>query len=174
MPRRLRVPKERASDVNPFVYELLITGQRPPPPTEAASSGAYFECFQLSSERPVYRERLRGIWLELCAELLADWIAERAGSRPAAWWWFDAAEPRARVGGTGTPAHLPECLCGIPTSWFEIDQDDPPRFESQATYLDRHGLLTPAERRVLTARDFAPEILTLAADDDDDRAGGAD
>jgi hypothetical protein len=44
--------------------------------------------------------------------------------------------------------------------------EDPPRFESQASYLDRHGLLTPGERRVLTAIDFAPEILDLTADDE--------
>jgi hypothetical protein len=36
--------------------------------------------------------------------------------------------------------------------------DDPPRYEAQASYCDRHGVLRPDERRVLTARDFEPEI----------------
>lgn len=37
-----------------------------------------------------------------------------------------------------------------------IDPADPPRFESEATYLDRHGLLTAAERRRLPADAFVP------------------
>lgn len=37
------------------------------------------------------------------------------------------------------------------------DPGDPPAYESQAAFLKRHGLLTAAERRRLTARDFEPE-----------------
>ena len=33
---------------------------------------------------------------------------------------------------------------------------DPPLFESEASYLDRLGLLTKAERQALTAADFQP------------------
>jgi hypothetical protein len=44
--------------------------------------------------------------------------------------------------------------------------DDPPRFEAQATYCDRHGVLRPDERRVLTARDFEPEIADLTAEEE--------
>jgi hypothetical protein len=40
-----------------------------------------------------------------------------------------------------------------------IDENDSPRYESQAAYLERHGLLTPAERRRLTEKDFAPEVV---------------
>ena len=47
-------------------------------------------------------------------------------------------------------------------------REDPPRFESQATYLERHGLLPPAERRRLTAQDFAPESLVIEDDDEPD------
>jgi hypothetical protein len=38
------------------------------------------------------------------------------------------------------------------------DPRDPPRYESQAAYLDRHELLLPGERERLTKADFAPEV----------------
>jgi hypothetical protein len=40
-----------------------------------------------------------------------------------------------------------------------FDPDNPPRFESQASYLDRHALLLPSERRRLRREDFEPEVL---------------
>ena len=46
----------------------------------------------------------------------------------------------------------------------------PPQFESQATYLDRHGLLTPAERTGLSESDFAPERVNHYDSRDDDGA----
>jgi hypothetical protein len=38
-----------------------------------------------------------------------------------------------------------------------IDPDDPPLYESQAAYLERHGLFLPGERRRLRKADFEPE-----------------
>lgn len=46
--------------------------------------------------------------------------------------------------------------------------DDPPTFESEAAYLERHGLLTAAERRRLPAGAFDPEVLAIDADDEID------
>ena len=43
------------------------------------------------------------------------------------------------------------------------DPDDPPIFESQAAYLERHGLLTPAEKGALTPEAFEPESVCFAA-----------
>jgi hypothetical protein len=45
-----------------------------------------------------------------------------------------------------------------------IDPADPPRFESQAVYLDRHGLLTATERAYLKRHPelMAPEAVTTA------------
>jgi hypothetical protein len=40
-----------------------------------------------------------------------------------------------------------------------IDVNDPPRFESQASYLKRHGLLLPGEAKRLKAADFEPELV---------------
>lgn len=47
-----------------------------------------------------------------------------------------------------------------------IDPDDPPRYESQAAYLERHGLLLPGERERLSEADFEPEAVEPPEDDD--------
>jgi hypothetical protein len=106
---------------------------------------------------------------------LADWIAESPGRRPQQWWEFDAPEPRQRLGGIGTTqreAGLAIGLSyslGIPRGWIStadvarwgrgvaIDPDDPPTFESEASYLQRHCLLFPGEKRRLKPADFEPE-----------------
>lgn len=115
------------------------------------------------------------LWEAHKADVLAEFIRKNPGRRPALWWEFDSPEPlRRRLGGTGDPVHGVPPRCGIPAEWeappwpgrqggpwgTPPNPRDPPRFESQAAYLDRHGLLTPAERRKLTAADFEPEILT--------------
>jgi hypothetical protein len=47
-----------------------------------------------------------------------------------------------------------------------LDPNDPPRFEGEASYLQRHGLFLPGEAARLTPTAFEPEV--LAAGDDDD------
>ena len=87
-------------------------------------------------------------------------------------------EPRKRLGGTGTPKYevlnyVPDFDLGIPTLWVTprdveyytdlageaVDPMRPPCFESQATYLKRHNLLTKAEEKQLKPKSFEPEIL---------------
>lgn len=164
-------------------------------------------------------EEQAAAWATIRARILREWISRRPGTRPWAWWRFDAprwrrqdvpqrqqnlgdwaftyqCEPRQRVGGTGTVAYevfnlVPEHKYGLPTkfvsAWDEayfngrakdihgnpigteyrngqfkgraIDPRDPPRYESQAAYLDRHGLLTESERRRLTDAAFEPETV---------------
>jgi hypothetical protein len=136
------------------------------------------------------RPTLAAWWRAVRNELLRDWIAAHPGRRPHAWWALgDAPEPhRRRLGGVGTPCHevlayVPSFKFGIPVYWITagevgpasanraepfrgraIDPDDPPRYESQATFLDRHGLLSAAERMALPADAFEPEVI-LPADD---------
>jgi hypothetical protein len=93
MPRKLRIPKARYQDVNPFMLDYLRTGQRRPP-VNSASSRAWWQCFRITGPQDHGRGALREIWTELREELLDIWIAERPGTRPAAWWLFDA--PRWR------------------------------------------------------------------------------
>jgi hypothetical protein len=101
-----------------------------------------------------------------------EWIKESPGTRPSVWWTVESPEPRRRLGGTGQPGSR-HMYHGVPASWSwplpaeyvgkfiggppPCDPNDPPTFESQATYLRRHGLLFPGERDRLTAEDFEPE-----------------
>jgi hypothetical protein len=98
----------------------------------------------------------------------------------------DIPELRRRVGGIGDPAYehsalVPHLDCAVPdhfvtvedVEWYRnegeefsgipLDPNDPPAYESQATYLDRLTLLTPAERRRLRKKDFKPEIVKVPA-----------
>src|SRR5829696_9555016 len=51
-----------------------------------------------------------------------------------------------------------------PFAGVSIDPDNPPRYESEAEYLRRHGLLTRGEERRLTPADFEPEMLVDETD----------
>ncbi len=46
--------------------------------------------------------------------------------------------------------------------WPAVDPDNRPRFEAQATFLDRHGLLKADERRRLPPDAFDPEAVVIA------------
>jgi hypothetical protein len=46
--------------------------------------------------------------------------------------------------------------------------DDPPTFESQATYLERHDLLLDGERERIPPAGWQPEALAVLVDDEPD------
>jgi hypothetical protein len=56
-------------------------------------------------------------------------------------------------------------------SGVAIDPDDPPTLESQAAYLERHGMFLPGEPKRLTDDDFEPESVMPAPDLELDRNG---
>jgi hypothetical protein len=94
------------------------------------------------------------------------------------WWKYSAPSPRARLGGIGDPlfacggAYVEQYEFGVPTDWrvrddhFErgvpLSTDDPPLFESSATYLRRLKVLQPGEARRLRRRDFWPEVVRVS------------
>ena len=126
-------------------------------------------------------DRSRDLWRQHREPILTVWMAAHPGTRPAAWWWYDAPEPhRRRVGGIGDGievfGHGQAYDCGIPRYWVQdgdddpdaardpddgtsIDPEDPPRFESQAAYLDHHQLLTREERGRLRRKDFERDAI---------------
>jgi len=132
-------------------------------------------------------------WPSVRDRMFADWIAKHPGTRPWAWWRFDAPrqkapararawagfpDPRRRLGGTGTPKHealnyVKSYAWGVPDQWITdqddvkqptIDEDDPPQFESQAAYLRRHGLLTADESASLLDTAFDPVLLGMVCE----------
>lgn len=121
--------------------------------------------------------RYRDLWKRACENVMAFWIERYPGTRPQAWWDFDAprqtpgthpecwldgkmCQPRKQLGSTGVSAHevlaiLPSYDHGIPKVWERGSKDNLPLFESQAAYLKRHGLLTGKEEKL--ELDFTPE-----------------
>lgn len=67
-------------------------------------------------------DTLRAAWQQHGEALTAEHVAAHPGSRPWGWWRYDAPEPRQMAG----------------RDW-----------EPELPYLERHGLLTPAEREAL-------------------------
>jgi hypothetical protein len=114
-------------------------------------------------------DAMRRAWDELRHDLLPAFIAEHPGTRPYAWWVFDAPERRQRTDGVVHPfddrkrrQHVenvarkypafretayklhrgrPRCLC--------VPDDFAAQYESELQYLDRLDLLTPEERAEL-------------------------
>ena len=109
------------------------------------------------------------VWLERWPRLAED---GGPGTRPPAWWRYEAPGPRL-VGGripetvtvlrggwkeiqTPRSAADPawrEAITGgfprywpLPNGWYSADEFD---YETEEAYLDRHGLLTDAERKAL-------------------------
>jgi hypothetical protein len=114
-------------------------------------------------------DAMRKAWELMRADLLAKWIREKPGTRPYAWWKFDAPERRQRTDNVVHPfddrvrrRHVeevgrknpvfrrvayelfygkPRCLC--------VKDDFTAQYESETTYLYRLNLLTDAERKEL-------------------------
>jgi hypothetical protein len=94
-------------------------------------------------------------WADLGHDLLELHIAHHPGTRPWGWWVSVAPERRQRVDGKphphddgSVPVHLRQLWYGLPKSLHTEDHFQA-IYETQASYLCRVRLLTPAERRAL-------------------------
>jgi hypothetical protein len=127
---------------------------------------------------------LKALWRDHGDRIVEEHVEQFPGTRPEHWWSYSAPrsprgtypgrfydgklpEPRERLGGTGTPdyearAVVPSFSFGVPDGWIDIDRDDMPLFESEATYLKRHGLLFPGEAKRLMKEDWEPEPVAEA------------
>jgi hypothetical protein len=115
-------------------------------------------------------DAMRKAWEELRHELLPEWIREHPGTRPYAWWKFDAPEPRRhmephewgaafkmllaeRGGATGTKGGRPKAGGNHATiARLSRELGVPERtakYESEVGYLMRLNLLTDDERKEL-------------------------
>jgi hypothetical protein len=52
-----------------------------------------------------------------------------------------------------------------PFQGVAVDPDEPPTYESEASYLDRLGLFLPGEKRRLKATDFEPHVVSYIDED---------
>ncbi|MFA9477109.1 hypothetical protein ACERK3_02260 [Phycisphaerales bacterium AB-hyl4] len=118
-------------------------------------------------EFPCDTERRRA-WEVLRDDLLPEWIADHPGTRPWAWWRYDAPERRQRVDGPPHPFDNPERIehiehiaskpkaagdykqamyrlyYGRPASLCVLD-DFHAVYETEVEYLSRLDLLTADE-----------------------------
>jgi hypothetical protein len=126
------------------------------------------------------RTELAGAWQFLAPQILREWIRRKpragdhggAGTRPAAWWCFDARERRRRVDGKPHPFDNPERrakIAGIVAQYphrapdldylyygglgaFVVPDDHEAVFESEYEYLKRLNLLLPGEAELYAER----------------------
>jgi hypothetical protein len=116
-------------------------------------------------------EAKRQAWEASRAELLREWIGRHPGTRPWAWWAYDAPEGgrRRRLNGVHPfdcpkrrahvnkiakqPDAAPDYLeqmhklsFGVPNAYC-VEDDWKAEYESEADFLKRYGLLTSAEAR---------------------------
>lgn len=152
MPRPRRLARSRSGHVLPPVAWRYLC-DLPEPGDEDTQEWAEFVLLNT----PMMAHEAWAAWK---AQAVVEHAARYPGHRPHLWWRHDAPEPRRQVGGRpGQPGVLLMGY-GIVVS-YPADPDDPPRFESQAAYLRRHGLLLPGELRRLTAAAFEPEIVVV-------------
>jgi hypothetical protein len=169
--RRTRHLKPTISDA---VLRYLTTGE---------NEEKDFDVFLLTCENDC--SELQGLWQIAKDGIMADWLKKSPCTRPWAWWEFDAPRhdtgtgayfeplpiPRQRLGGKGQtssqkwPAVVPRYDRAIPSSWADIDPEDPPTFESEAAYLQRHGLLSEAETHYLEKHPELMEPETVTNDE---------
>jgi hypothetical protein len=153
-----RRAKERLEPLSETVQHFLLTGNYP----ERSQFELWVEVWLLNDEQK--RQR----WEEHRDELLAEWGAAHPATRPWAWWRYEALEPRQCVSGaelllpTLAPGDWQWCWkedFGIPgfVQCRPDGFDGLPEVESEAAYLDRHRLLSRAERSQLGEDAFDPE-----------------
>jgi hypothetical protein len=217
---RRRVARSLVPEMSEVLINYLLTGGLPESSPTGGMPREWFEVYRMTAHPAAFRAD----WQVVREALLSMWKQDKPGTRPWAWWAFDAprwrredmparvqsitaldcAEPRRRLGGIGTPDYevlntWPSFDRGVPTSWPSRWQvayyngrardihgnrigkdyheghfaglaprvDDPPLFESEAAYLKRHGFLTAAERRALSAHAFAPVAIDVPPDEPD-------
>ena len=121
-------------------------------------------------------EAMHRAWRAVRGEVLPQWTKAHPGTRPHAWWRFDAAERRRRIDGPCHPFENPERIArvdeiaaqpGTPPTYrnemyalhygkprsLMLRDDFEAVYESEAAYLDRLDLLTAAERGALADAD---------------------
>jgi hypothetical protein len=172
MPVKRRSPKLRLSAALPPAAWAFITDQPFPEGTHSIERFWLQHSMQTGHIHATDGYSVESAWRQFREDILENCIAEHPGTRPRCWWVYDAP----RLNGTTLPE--PRCRIGRPTasgqSTYEGPREDDARYlggcglmplggvyESQWTYLARHGLLLPSEQplaHLAPERIPAPEI----------------
>lgn len=153
--KRAPIRKDPYRRISEAAIAYLLYGTEPGPGMPGS-----WEVYSLKFDDLNEKGILHQMWRQHGAKLLESFVCSNPGKRPLAWWRLQSAGPRLKVCGTGKtmadeyPAWVPHYTFGIPDSWHEIDEENPPYFESEAAYLKRLKLLPSAEAKKLTEKDF--------------------
>lgn len=108
---------------------------------------------------PPAADQALAAWHAVRIGVLQKWITTHPGTRPLAWWRYEAPTPHRRiVEGRGRLLPGDPLICGWPENL--IDRTSHVVIESQASYLKRHKLLSPEEERALPPEAFTPAAWT--------------
>ena len=132
MPRKTR-RKKRTNQYNEWHLHQLATGH----------------CYIAGTAFDDDMEALKVAWEQLRDRFMEVWKVEFAGTRPHAWWKFDAPERRQRIDGNPHPFDQLEredtgLYYGKPNMLICKD-DFMAEYEGQLEYLLRLGLIEPEE-----------------------------
>ena len=128
MPRVRRRPKRRRIGYTKGQVEHLLSGYQ--------SCG---DDFGREVRGTLDVEAMREAWITLRDELLPQWIAENPGTRPYAWWQFDAPERRQRIGTRRYLYPLAEIDHTTPEPHYEFIADDKPHpFDNPSVPSESH------------------------------------
>lgn len=128
----IRARRRPSADVSPVAWAILRDDE---PPADGDPWEAYIHEWH-PDEGPPSRVHpsLRQCWEACRDEILPEWIAERPGTRPRAWWRWDYPE-------------APPLPTGRGVSSFK----EAPPADEQVAILRRLGLLTYPEIEALAA-----------------------
>jgi len=139
MPSRRRRRRRTRADQDGGLRMYLLTGRFPGDDFRHYVEGA-----------PDVQRDAEAAWQVVGAALTADWVAEHPGSRPFAWWLFQAPELRRerpgrvaalckQFGWQSVPADFRGPRYGMANPRF------PELYETETEYLARLNLLLPGE-----------------------------
>ena len=157
MARKKIKAKNRREPTPAWLVEYLISGKEP-----GIKEPGCLECFQIRGDKIRGGDQVQDVWKKERAGIFKHCKLNTPGQRPWAWWEFDAPEPRLKISGGGLPSHekypsvLPCFFMGVSRYFNDIDENDPPIYESEAAYLKRHNLLSKSEELLLSDADFKP------------------
>ena len=93
--KRMRKPRSIKESVPEGVIGLLETGELKQPGANPLTMWLLY----LSSKRPGKEDKLRLYWEELKGDILQSWRRQFPGTRPYAWWKYDAPPPEELADG---------------------------------------------------------------------------
>jgi len=166
MPRPKPQPRQRQYQLTEVARRYLLGNLSTEELKEHYSTNPdYWECFFMQWPEPAggYERR---IWDEYREELLQEYTSHFPGYRPPAFWRWDAAEPRLRLGGVGeVDPGAGDLHMGLPVYWLTISAEEPPLFESQPVYLRRHDLFLEGEEARVDPDAWEPDIIVMDEDE---------